>query len=100
SHCIGNRCTSDAEPLLDQATTSAWVANVGVGVAVVALAYGMYELVFNSPAPPSASGLATRKRAHAVASERGALRPLAVEETSVSFATQENGATLWWSGAF
>lgn len=100
NHCIGNRCTSEAEPLLDQATTSAWVANVGVGVAVVALAYGMYELVFNSPAQPSASGLATRKRAQAVASERGALRPLAVEETSVSFATQENGATLWWSGAF
>jgi hypothetical protein len=60
--CDGNSCTESARPLKEDASTYAWVANVGVGVAVLAAGYGVYTLLSqpsnSTRAKSSAEGLA------------------------------------------
>lgn len=44
-YCSGNSCTEQARDLTDDANTFAWVANIGLGVAVLAAGYGTYTLL-------------------------------------------------------
>lgn len=46
--CNGDICEAGARPLLDDAKTYAWVANIGIGVGVLAAGYGVYTLLFDS----------------------------------------------------
>jgi hypothetical protein len=43
--CEGNSCTEQARGLANDANTYAWVANIGLGVAVLAAGYGTYTLL-------------------------------------------------------
>jgi hypothetical protein len=55
-YCQGNTCREGAKPLLDDASMYAWVANIGLGVAVLAAGYGAYTLIFDDEPAPSQSG--------------------------------------------
>jgi hypothetical protein len=44
-YCSGNSCTEQARELTADANTLAWVANIGLGVAVLAAGYGTYTLL-------------------------------------------------------
>ena len=98
NHCTGSSCSSSARPLLDQATTSAWIANVGVGVAAVALVYGIYELAVNAPTQ-SAGRTTDRTRGSSARAGKGHTNTTE-SHTAVSVTSHQSGATLWWSGAF
>jgi hypothetical protein len=81
-YCRGNNCSEDAKPLLDDASTYAWVANIGLGVAVLAAGYGAYTLIFDDePAPNQTGGRPTL--------------PL-----SVAVSPRVDAASLLYTGAF
>jgi hypothetical protein len=55
-YCQGNACEEAARPLLDDANTYAWVANIGLGVAVLAAGFGAYTLLFGDDSEPNRTG--------------------------------------------
>lgn len=80
--CDGNSCTESARPLTEDANTYAWVANVGLGVAVLAAGYGVYTLL-SQPADTARA----RSAAEGLALTVGPTRYL-------------DGAAVSWTGAF
>jgi len=81
-YCRGNSCSEGARPLLDDANTYAWVANIGLGVAVLAAGYGAYTLLFGDEPE-------TQRSSNDVPV------PLAV-----AVSPRADGASLLYSGAF
>jgi hypothetical protein len=80
--CEGSSCEEGARPLLDDANTYAWVANIGLGVAVLAAGYGVYTLIFaDEPASNKA----------------GKLDPMPI---SVAISPRVDAASLIYTGAF
>lgn len=79
--CNGNTCSEGARSQLEDAKTYAWVANIGIGVGVLAAGYGVYTLLFDGDDKPATSARA--------------VPPLFVAITS-----RGDGASLVYSGAF
>lgn len=85
-HCTGSACTEAARPLINDAKTYAWVANIGLGVAVLAAGYGTYNLLFGDDTPDDTSTGSPRER-------NG-------RSMSVALVPQLDGASLLCTGAF
>lgn len=79
--CNGNTCSEGARSELEGARTYAWVANIGIGIGVLAAGYGVYTLLFNGDDEPATSA-----------------RP--VPPLSVAVTPRGDGASLVYSGAF
>ncbi len=79
--CNGTVCREGARPLLDDAKTYAWVANIGLGVAVLAAGFGVYTLL--SDDEPTSTSTA------------GPRLPL-----SIAVSPRADSASLLYTGAF
>lgn len=51
-YCDGNRCDPQAQSRIDSAGTTALIANIGFGVGVAALGWGLIEWFVNVPSKP------------------------------------------------
>lgn len=84
--CDGNACDEPARPLLNDANTYAWVANIGLGVAVLAAGYGVYTLL---------SGNGPAEEQTAEQKGNGAALPF-----SIAVSPRADSASLLYTGAF
>lgn len=82
NYCQGNVCEEAARPLLDDASTYAWVANIGLGVAFLAAGFGAYTLLFGEDSESNRTG---------------SLRTLPI---NIAVSPRVDSASLIYTGAF
>lgn len=89
--CDGNACPAGVRDKIDNAKTMAWVANIGLGVAVLAAGYGVYTL-FTSDTVEHSPSTAKSTRTHASWWKTGQL--------GVAVSPRGDSGALTWTGAF
>jgi hypothetical protein len=75
AHCDGNDCGPAAQSKVDSARTTALIADIGFGVGVVALGYGLFELIFNQPEAAVSATAQTKRDAAPITSFNVAVLP-------------------------
>jgi hypothetical protein len=90
--CDGNVCPIGVQDDLDTAKTMAWVANIGLGVAVLSAGYGVYSLLTDSA---DSETLATSRSKQTQQSGW-----LASGQVGVAVSPRGDSGTLTWTGAF
>ena len=70
--CPAERCTAKGVELNDEAKTSAWIANVGIGLGLVGVVVGSF-LVLTAPDKPAAAATRTTSLQPQVSAQGGGL---------------------------
>lgn len=96
SRCDGNVCPANVRDTIDGAKTMAWVANIGLGVAVLAAGYGVYTLLSADDGPAPTQGHVRQVKPH----QSAASRMWETSNVGVALSPRGDAAAVVWTGAF